>query len=252
MEISKPYEAQLIKLGFSDKEAKVYIASLEIGAAPVQRIAEKSGVKRATTYVMIESLMTRGLMSTYQKGKKTFFLAENPKRLKLMLDAEADGLNKKQIVLDGLLGDLLSFRNSTGEHPGVTFLEGVEGLLTVHQEILSSRVDEILNIVSLDDAERVGMGDQEAEQLRTSLQKGKVSIRVLYTTEKEQGLKPVERKGWERKRISSKQFPLHGEITIFGDKVAAFSYKGKIFATLIDSREIAQTMRVLFNLAWNA
>ncbi|OHE33815.1 MAG: hypothetical protein A3J94_16070 [Syntrophus sp. RIFOXYC2_FULL_54_9] len=59
---------QLEHLGLSDKESKVYLAALELGPTPVQDISHKAHVNRATTYVMIESLSARGLMSTFQKG----------------------------------------------------------------------------------------------------------------------------------------------------------------------------------------
>ena len=61
---------ELEHLGLSDKEARVYLAALEMGPSPVQDISHKAHVNRATTYVMIESLAARGLMSTFQKGKK--------------------------------------------------------------------------------------------------------------------------------------------------------------------------------------
>ena len=54
---------ELGHLGLSEKEAAVYLASLELGPAPVQDISHKAKVNRATTYVMIESLMGRGLIS---------------------------------------------------------------------------------------------------------------------------------------------------------------------------------------------
>ena len=55
----------LKELGFSEKESEVYLAMLELGPAAVQDIAKKAGVNRSTTYVMIESLKRRGLISTY-------------------------------------------------------------------------------------------------------------------------------------------------------------------------------------------
>ena len=71
-------EKDIEKLGLSEKEAKVYLASLELGPSPVQVISQKSKVNRATTYVVIDSLMAMGLMSTYDEGKKTFFTSESP------------------------------------------------------------------------------------------------------------------------------------------------------------------------------
>ena len=76
---------ELSHVGLSDKEAAVYLAAMELGPAVVQDIAKKAEVNRATTYVMIESLASRGMMSTFVKGKKRYFAAEPPERFTITL-----------------------------------------------------------------------------------------------------------------------------------------------------------------------
>src|SRR6266699_2317106 len=74
------------ELGLSNKEARVYLASLALGPSPVQKIADDSGIKRVTTYVILESLVGLGLVSQTSKGKKTYFIAEDPINLERLLD----------------------------------------------------------------------------------------------------------------------------------------------------------------------
>ena len=54
------YEKELQDLGLSEKEAKVYLTALEMGAETAQNIAKKANVNRATTYVQIDSLKAKG------------------------------------------------------------------------------------------------------------------------------------------------------------------------------------------------
>ncbi|MEY4744239.1 MAG: hypothetical protein RL272_184, partial [Candidatus Parcubacteria bacterium] len=65
---------ELQKIGLSENEAKVYLAGLELGPSTAQMMAAKATVSRPTTYIMIESLIKRGLMSSFQKGKKRYFV----------------------------------------------------------------------------------------------------------------------------------------------------------------------------------
>jgi sugar-specific transcriptional regulator TrmB len=44
---------QIEELGLSNKEARVYVANLMLGPAGVQQIADASGIKRVTTYVIL-------------------------------------------------------------------------------------------------------------------------------------------------------------------------------------------------------
>ncbi len=57
------------------------MASLELGSDTVQEIAKRAEVKRANTYAVIEKLMSKGLMSSVEKGKKTLYQVEDPKQL---------------------------------------------------------------------------------------------------------------------------------------------------------------------------
>ena len=63
-------EQELQKIGLSEKEAKVYLAAMELGQAPVQKIAQKAKVNRATTYVILEGLQKKGVITTVDHEKK--------------------------------------------------------------------------------------------------------------------------------------------------------------------------------------
>src|SRR3990172_512112 len=101
----------LEKLGFSEKEAKVYLAALELGEDSVQNIAKKAGINRATTYVILEKLMASGLISTYEKGKKTFIVAEDPKELLQILEEEKQEVLNREKDLKSNLSQLAAIYN---------------------------------------------------------------------------------------------------------------------------------------------
>ena len=130
------YEKELVSLGLSEKEAKVYLAALDLGPETVQKIAQKAGVNRPTAYVQIESLKEKGLMSQFEKGKKTFYVAESPERLSSLLNAFEKELEFKRAETSRILPALLDVFAGAGERPKVRFLEGVEGLKTIKQEFL--------------------------------------------------------------------------------------------------------------------
>ena len=60
-------EQDLKNLGLSEKEAIIYLASLELGPSTIQEISKKAQIKRSSTYDMIRFLMERGLMSEFTK-----------------------------------------------------------------------------------------------------------------------------------------------------------------------------------------
>ena len=50
---------KLVNYGLSDKEARIYLALLELEAATVFEAARQSGVNRSSAYVVLESLSRR-------------------------------------------------------------------------------------------------------------------------------------------------------------------------------------------------
>ena len=48
---------KLIALGFTTNEAKVYLATLELGTTKMTDLAKHSNTKRPTTYLIVDSLI---------------------------------------------------------------------------------------------------------------------------------------------------------------------------------------------------
>lgn len=240
----------LKKLGLSEKEAKVYLASLELGPESVLKISQKAGVNRPTTYVQIESLISRGLMSSFQKGKKRYFAAETPERLMSLLSAKKKEIEDKNLALRNILPELQNIFNLSGEKPRVKFYEGKEGLLSVQEDFLKTKEKNIQLIYNLDLLEKV-FTKEERETYTAKRQKKRISVRAIYTTSRGPILASKDEFA-ERHYAAHDEFPITSDITIYGDRVAIASLRGKLVGVIIESREIAQTLRSIFYLAWEA
>lgn len=121
--------SQLKKLGFSDGEAKTYLATLELGEASVARIAEKAGLERTTVYLFLDSLRKRGLITHSKRNKRSVYSAENPKKLR----AEVEEKGK---FIEALLPELLSITNTLENKPTVRFFDSREGIYDIYRETL--------------------------------------------------------------------------------------------------------------------
>jgi sugar-specific transcriptional regulator TrmB len=245
----KTLARDLTKLGLSENESLVYLASLELGPSPVQVIARKAEVNRATTYVMIEMLIKRGLMSTFEKGKKTMFTAEKPERLHKIVHQERQLVEEKEETVTRLLPDLESLLAASGTRPKVSFYEGEEGLEVIREAMFSSRLTELDDVVSFDDL-RQHLPEEHWQKHGERLVARRVKGRVLYSADLDLKPNKGEEGLWEYKKIPNKAQSLHGELTVCGDRVAMIALKGKLVGVLIESKEMADMVRVIFELAW--
>lgn len=233
----------LKSLGFTESEAGIYLTSLEMGPSSVQDIAKRAHVSRVTTYAVIESLSERGLMSSVEKGKKHFFVAESPERLVSFVGTRVREMEATLKEVESSLQDLKLLQR--GEKPIVKMFEGHEALKAIQDDILRTRPKQVDEFGNLDEI-RALYPLESMQSFVNELNRMKPEIRTIYHVEKYSG--KIENK--KEKEIHIKDASFGGDLIIYGNKVAISSCKGKLLSVLIESQELAQLMRALFSRAW--
>ncbi len=238
-------DKNLTSLGLSQKEALVYLSSLELGPAPVQEIAKRARVNRATTYVMIEALTKHGLISSFEKGKKRYFVAEGPEHLQKIFHTQRREIDEREHELHSILPELRAL-SAGAEKPRVRFYEGLEGLEAMRNDLLKIKELDILSVFSLDDTKQL-LHTEHTEPFRKKLLERKAKNRFIFTSSEPPSGIPS---AWEGRRVPKDRFPFSGEITIYGNCVAMLSFRGKLLGVIVESQGLAETMRAIFELAW--
>ena len=245
------YKSELREIGLSDKEAKVYLAALTLGKSTAQEISSQAGVNRATTYVIIESLKQRGLMSSFEQKEKTFFISESPERLMSLLRKEEQAIIERQGKIKKIMPELLSIYRSADNKPKVKFYEGKEGLCSIKQEYLKMKGKEIYNISDLDTYHSYLPPDKNYTKKR--IERG-IRAKLIYISkhEPDKRFNSSEKELRETKFIPFSNFPFRSDITIFDDKVSIESYKENAVGILIEDKHIANSMKAIFDFIWKA
>lgn len=242
----------LQQLGMSDKEAKVYLAALELGSAPMQIIAHKAGVNRATTYVHVEELIKKGLMSSVIRGKKRYFNAEPPEQLVRLLEIKKKDLEIKQETFEKHLPEFQALFNLMEEKPKVRFFEGIEGIKAIQKDILTTKSDEIKEITDLDASYEIfpPASNDHRSQMRTKFKD--VNIKALYTSKRGAILSKEESSKHRRIFISFEEFNYSADIVLYGENKTAFININKRNGVVIENKEIFGTLGSLFNLTFES
>lgn len=225
---------ELKKLGLSDKEAKVYLASLELGPSPIKDIAKQANLNRATTYVIIDSLIEKGLASSFTKGKKKYFSTESPDRLLSLLRVREKETQEQEREFKRVLPELREIYNLSGEKPKVRFFEGKEGIKAIQEDISNTKTKTMEEFFNLDIAYEIFPPGPKDHRRKMKQKLRDIPIRIIYTSRKENIL-PKKEGLRENRFVSLKKFgkfPFTGEFVIYGDKVAATSPGGKTLIPL--------------------
>lgn len=247
---------ELMSLGLKDKQASVYLSCLQLGPSPAQHIAKKADVVRATTYVILEELMALGLVTKYKEGKKTMFSAEAPRQLLRLLEKQEEEIQEKQNDLEQILPELQMLTKAAGDKPSVRYFEGKEGLRAIRQEIIMyTRSEDILyNFTPMDHLRGV-FAREEDTYYTQRIAKG-ISAKTLFTAEsnkvKTEWFSLPSGGKTEIRFVPPHKFPVPAGMTIYRDRIAIGSYTGKLFGVIIESQQMANMMRAMFELAWDS
>ncbi|MCL5435592.1 MAG: hypothetical protein M1275_00750 [Patescibacteria group bacterium] len=231
----------LKKAGLSEKESSVYLALMELGEASVEGIAKKAGTKRPTTYLVLDDLQAKGLVSLVPHAKKALYTAESPEKL-------ISDLDRKQELLKRFLPNFLGLYNSKKEKPQVLLFEGKEGIKQVYDKIYSANEVSFFGTVR----EALNYDSEGLFSFVKRTQEQNVKVRDLLTHSSEDldyARKAQQGKNYEI-RFVPKNFNFPTDNAIFGDCVVFFSFHPTIFSVMIKSKEISGALLSLFNMAW--
>lgn len=243
------YAHHIKNLDLSEKEATVYLASLELGPSTIQEIARKSGISRSTAYEIIESLLKKGLMTSMIKEKKKYFVATNPERLMNLIDVKEKELEARKKELRTILPDLHELSRFSKGRPKIRFFEGKQGIRKIQEDILKTKeLKSIEEFIPLDHANRL-FPAHNRDHRHSMAKKIKVPERVIYTSKKGPILIPKQGP-IQRSFIPFEKFPFHTEMTIYADKMALVSFGRRVTGVVLEGEDIANTLRYIFNLVW--
>lgn len=244
---SENYQDKLLQLGLSEKEAAVYLALLSLGKGTVTSITRKAGINRTTGYDILNALATKGIVSISGKEPKQEYSSESPEHILQYLKRKQARLETQLRSAAEFIPELKTIHN-VKSRPKVRFYEGVEGLKEVYEDTLTSH----------EDLRSLAMVDQAENTLENYFPKyyqrraGKnIAIRAIFTDS--EGARNLKKKDGIEKRTSliipTNDFDLKPEINVYDDKVMIASWSEKL-GIIIQSKEVANALKQLFELAW--
>lgn len=237
-------ESTLIQIGLEKKQAKIYLACLELGITSIREISLKSGVKRTTIYDIIYEMIDSGFIKTTKIGKKDRFVAIEPNELKIIL-------KRKAALLDEILPDLRAINNVSKNKPKFWFYQGTEGLKKAYNDTLRYREIAIYQWASNDIFGSIS--DKWLFNYVKQRVKRKIKAQAIASDSEEvrEFKKNDKVQLRETRLVDPKEFPFQIEMDLYKNRVAMISGKDKI-AVIIESEPIVKHLKMVFKLCWKS
>ncbi len=239
-------QAQILqKLGLNEKESRVYLALLNLGQSSAHSVARISGLKRPTTYVILEDLRTRGLVLKMPGSKKQMFSALSPEEL-------VHEMKKNLADAEYALPELMNVYSGGNSRVKTAHFEGVEGI----KQLLEYRAkemkdEELVGFYATDlnaDKELVRYFKEDWPEITRKLGKQR------YIAPEHPSLKDYrdvdKTHNREVKTVSYEQYSSEVAIDVVGDIVRIQDYKN-LQGVAIENADVAKTVRQIFEMVWS-
>lgn len=235
----------MANIGLSDNQALVYLACLKLGTASIWDIALVSGVKRTTCYVVMNDLISRGMASVSDTGKKALYSVITPNELFF-------NLKRKQNQLSEAMEELNALSSKAVARPHVRMFEGVGGIEQAYNLTLNLREGEEILIYGTPEV-YIKYEAMIKVYVKNRVSKGiKVRAIIADTELGREVIKNDEKILREVRFMPPNVFNQQTEVNILPDSIVYIAHsESEPFATVIESQTLAREERSRFELLWD-
>ena len=235
----------LQKLGLTDKEALVYRASLELGKFSVIQISRKTSLKRPTCYLILDSLLKKGLVSIIPQSKKLLYQAESA-------DVLVEQAERNILLAKKMAPFLNSLPQQKDGMPEIKFYSGQEGIRNIYEDLFKSKIKSYKYIGATEDVINMAGADFIKDHIYRRIQK-KIKVIGIRIKEREISEKVfAEEKEYLREiKYAPAGFSIPGILFIYGEKVAFVSSEQGNFGFVIKGNDFYKTINAFFDMIWS-
>ena len=157
-------------LNFSEKESLVYLAILELHEALPSVISRKVGLKRPTTYLTLEHLFKRGLLTRVKKKGVLYYQASQPEIFLTQERKRIQDSQSKLEILEKSIPELLSLHQKYAATPQMSVFYGKEGIIQIMEDTLTTK-GELLCWSNVEVAESTFLTEYHPSYVKKKVQK---------------------------------------------------------------------------------
>ncbi len=232
-----------MKIGLSEREAVVYVASLELGPTGILEISRKTGINRPMVYQTVEALKQRGLIEVQLLGLKQKFVAANPDQFESII-------RDRKKVFDDTLPELLALYNLKGSKSQIKYYEGLEGIKTVYDDTLRElrTGDPYYIIARQENWEKLEFAWLEKFIERRA--RKQLDTRIIFEESERGKLNKKMEQAWNQK-VRLTAHPLDAKIIVTPQRYVVHDFSPPLVTIVIENKNIIQTQLELFRYIWD-
>jgi HTH-type transcriptional regulator, sugar sensing transcriptional regulator len=246
--ITKKY-SDLLKIGFTEGESKVYAALLELGPSTVGPLLKRAHVAHSNIYEILDRLITKGIVTIITKSKTKVFQAVSPSNLTKYLDRKEEDLTKQRKILKKALPRIEALQKTYPRQEAMLFI-GLDGLRTAYEELFANKKKGDENLwIYVHDKKFSHLTEKFYLHMWMDLAKG---IKARGIANEEYRQYPFAKAFQRKYNMRFANFPLFSHGEVFKDKFLLISWEDPIISVLVQAKHVSDNFKKYFESVWKA
>lgn len=244
---------QLQDLGLNEKEARVYLALLPMRKATAYLLSLKSGLKKSTTYMVLENLLNKGFILKTPDINKAFYIAKSPK------ECLADARRRLGNAEDAM-PELMAMRKEDDSKVSVAYFEGIDGIRELYNTLLKNMKKKDLsersyigfNAHQKDTPEKL---EKYWQELNDEFKAIGLKRRIITTDDKSLkkylSVEAQEKYAVRLTALPAEIYSSNVSIEVYDSITQIVSHR-YLQAIQIENQDIANVMKQIFEIVWKS
>ena len=235
-------ENNLQNLGFSENEAKVYFALLDIGFSTTGPIIKQTGLHRNIVYETLDKLLARQLASlTIQRGKK-HFRAMSPAKI---LKEQTEQFYLAQKIVPELI------KKQKQEKQEVIVYEGIDGFHNAHFDAVDQMAKNSAIYVLIAGGQKwYQIMDKALKKFDQKRVEKNITDKIIALESQRQNIKLQAKRTLFEVKFLPEQFNAPSGAAVYGDITLIMVYGDPTFIVMIKNSQVALGFKQYFEILW--
>lgn len=236
------YKIDLYKLGFSEKEAEVYLALNSYGSSPASTLARVTKIKRTSVYDALNSLMAKNLITSFKQGQYTYFVIDDVNKI---LYLEKEKVRLAESMVKKLKDEQLHQAGVQVNH----FI-GEEGYREMYEDILRAHPKELMVWINLDEFYKALDPVREEEWTKERIQKKIYTRLLMQDTPLTREFRKKDAESCRKTILLPKKYMFQSNCFIYEGNIAFFDAGDKITGIRIRHPRLYALQKQVFEMNW--
>lgn len=237
---------ELVGLGFSINESKVYLALARYNKADANQIIKAIKFHKKIVYENLEKLIDKGLVNfIVERGRRVYSL-NSPEIIIQNIDDEAKLIEQKRRKAIAISKEIVKIKKQNTHKQIASVYRGSKGIRSFYQELLKGGDYVVFGAPS--ESMKI-MGEVFWNSLIRKMQDKNIKAKLLFNESIRGYGQRIKNKQLQVKFLE-KEFESLTETNIQGGKVAIIVWTKEPMLFLIEDMDVAKSYKKYFNVLW--